>query len=84
LEITEEHKVILRRLYFDGVIGERHTSVVHLKKGIPPKYRNSIDKSIKDLYRYGYLVPKKTSYGEQVSLNKHMIPEIEGILGIEP
>ena len=84
MEIREEHKVILRRLYLDEIIGEKHTSVTHLKKGLPPKYQKSIDKAIRDLYRYGYLVRKKTSYGEQVSLNTNMIPQIEGILGVEP
>jgi len=84
LEVRDEHRHVLRRLYNYGYIGERHTSIVSLKKSAPPKYQNSIDKAIKDLYRYGYLVRKKTSYGEQVSLNKNMIPEIEGIIGPEP
>jgi hypothetical protein len=82
--LQEEHRIILRRLYFDGRINERHTSVVHLKKGIPQKYQNSIDKAIKELFKNGYLVIKKTGHGDHVSLNKNMIPQIEQILGITP
>ncbi len=84
LQVRDEHRYVLRRLYYYGMIGEKHTSVVHLKKGAPPKYQNSIDKAIKELFKNGYLVPKKTGYGLQVSLNKNMIPEIEEIIGPEP
>jgi uncharacterized NAD(P)/FAD-binding protein YdhS len=83
LEVRGEHKVVLRRLYFDRRIGERHTSIVHLKKGLPPKFQKSVDKAIKDLIKNGYIVIKKTGYGIHVSLNVNMIPEIEGILGID-
>jgi hypothetical protein len=84
LEIEREHKFILRRLYTDQRIGERHTSIVHIKKGAPSEYHRSIDKAAKDLIRKGYIVLKTTGYGMQVSLNKNMIPEIEQILEIEP
>ena len=84
MEVREEHRFVLRRLYNYGYIGERHTSIVNLRKGAPSKFQNSIDKAIKDLYKFGYLVRKKAGYGEQVSLNKNMIPQIEEIIGPEP
>jgi hypothetical protein len=84
LKIEREHKYILRKLYLDRIIGEKHTSIVYLTKGAPPKFQRSIGKAAEDLIRKGFVVKKTTSYGMQVSLNVKMIPEIEQILGISP
>jgi hypothetical protein len=81
-DIEDEHKIILRKLYMDKRIGERHTSIVNLRKGVPPRFQRSIERAIKDLIKWGFIVKKITGYGMQVSLNVNMIPEIERILEI--
>lgn len=68
----------------DGYIGEKHTSIIHLKKGAPPEFQKTIEKAGKELIRKGYIVIKKTGYGDHVSLNINMLHEIEQILGIDP
>ena len=82
MKIEREHKYILRKLYMDKIIGEKHTSIVYLTKGAPPEFQRSISKAAKELIRKGYIVMKTTSYGMQVSLNIEMKPEIEQILEI--
>jgi len=73
-------KAILRKMYFDKVIGGRHTAVENLKKGFPSHERGNVDNGVKQLIREGFVIKKTTSYGLQVSLNPNMIPEIERIL----
>jgi len=69
-------------MYFDKIIGGKHTAVEHLKKGFPSHVRGEVDDQVKQLIRDGFILPKTTRYGLQVSLNPRMIPEIERILGI--
>jgi hypothetical protein len=67
-------------MYLDKVIGGRHTAVANLKKGFPSHVRGEVDDEVKSLIRTGFILPKTTSYGLHVSINPHMIPEIERIL----
>ncbi|MEM2141611.1 hypothetical protein [Nitrososphaera sp.] len=73
---------ILRRLYNDNKIGGSHTAIENLKKGVPSHMRGMVEKQAKELIKLGYILPKPTSYGLQVSLNPRMIPDIERLLGI--
>jgi len=73
-------KAILRKMYFDKIIGGKHTAIENLKKGFPSHVKGDVDDEVKELIRVGYILPKTTSYGLQVSLNPKMIPEIERIL----
>jgi len=75
-------KAILRKMYFDRIIGGKHTAIENLKKGFPSHVRGDVDDEVKELIKDGLILPKVTSYGLQVSLNPRMIPEIERILGI--
>ncbi len=75
-------KAILRKMYFDKMIGGKHTAIENLKKGFPSHLRGDVDDEVKELIRGGFILPKTTSYGLQVSLNLVMIPEIERVLGI--
>ncbi len=75
-------KAILRKMYFDKMIGGKHTAIENLKKGFPSHLRGDVDDEVKELIRDGFILPKTTSYGLQVSLNPVMIPEIERVLGI--
>jgi hypothetical protein len=66
----------------DKKIGESHTAVENLKKGVPSHMRGEIEDSIKELTKAGFILKKPTTYGLQVSLNPNLIPEVERILGI--
>ncbi len=80
--LNATQKAILRKMYFDKIIGGKHTAIEHLKKGFPSHLRGDVDDEVKGLIRNGFILPKTTSYGLQVSLNPRMIPEIERILEI--
>lgn len=75
-------KTIVRKMYLDKIIGGKHTAVENLKKGFPSHLRGDVDDEIKELIKDGFILPKITNYGLQVSLNPRMILEIERILGI--
>lgn len=49
-------------------------------KGLPKHVRGEAKKALKSLIKKGYILPKPTSYGLQVSLNPRMIGEIQRIL----
>lgn len=70
-------------MYLDKIIGGKHTAVENLKKGFPSHRKGDVDDEVKELIRAGFILPKITNYGLQVSLNPRMIPEIERILAIE-
>ncbi|MFY3740507.1 MAG: hypothetical protein HMLIMOIP_000946 [Candidatus Nitrosomirales archaeon] len=69
-------------MYLDKIIGGKHTAIENLKKGFPSHLRGDVDDEVKELIRNGFIIPKTTSYGLQVSLNPRMIAEIERILEI--
>ena len=73
-------KIILRKLYRRRVIGGRHTAVEHLTKGLPRHAAGAAKETIKELIKEGFILPKKTSYGLQVSLNPEKIEEIYKII----
>jgi hypothetical protein len=75
-------KNVLRRMYIAGIIGGKHTAIESLKRGVPSHVRGDIDSEVKDLIKAGFILPKPTSYGLQISLNPRMIPEIERILEV--
>lgn len=78
--MSATRKAILRKMYFDKIIGGRHTAVENLKKGFPSHARGEVDGEVKELIKNGFILRKITNYGLQVSLNPEMIPEIERIL----
>lgn len=69
-------------MYLDKIIGGKHTAIENLKKGFPSHIRGDVEDEVKELIREGFILPKRTNYGLQVSLNPRIIPEIERILGI--
>jgi hypothetical protein len=74
-------RAVLEKLYKLRYIGSRHTPEDNVIKGFPKHARKDIRKAVKALIREGYIIPKPTSYGLEVSLNPRMIAEIRGILG---
>ena len=80
---TEIEKKILLKMFYSRFIGERHTSEDNIPKGFPMTEICNVKKALKNLKRQGYIVPKTTSYGMEVSLAANRISEIRKILGIE-
>ncbi len=69
-------RAVLEKLYKRRYIGGRHTSEDNVTKGFPKHARKDVKKAMKVLIKEGYIVPKPTSYGLEVSLNPRMIAEI--------
>ena len=73
-------KFILEKMFRLGCIGGKHTSEDNIPKGLPKNLHGDAKKALKNLIRQGYVIPKTTSYGLQVSLNSKRIAEIKQIL----
>lgn len=76
-------RAVLEKLYKLRYIGGRHTSKDNVIKGFPKHARKDIRKAVKVLIKEGYILPKPTSYGLEVSLNPRMIADIRRILKID-
>ena len=75
-------KALLGKLYKLRYIGGRHTSEDNTVKGFPKHERGNLKKALKELIKAGYIIPKPTSYGLEVSINPRMIGEIRKILEV--
>ncbi len=80
VNLTDTEVAILKKLYNHNFIGEKHTSEDNVPKGFPKHLCGNIKKALKNLIREGYITPKITSYGLEVSLNPRKIEEIKKIL----
>jgi hypothetical protein len=74
IEANEKH--ILETLLNKRIIGEKHTAADNAVKCLPKDIRGDGKKALKKLIRDGYILPKTTSYGLEVSLNPRRIQEI--------
>jgi len=72
--------VILQKMYEHNLIGEKHTSEDNIPKGFPKHLRGDVKKALDKLIRKGYVLPKITSYGLEVSLNPRQIAEIRKLI----
>ena len=77
-------KFILEKMFRHGYVGGKHTSEDNIPKGLPKNAHGDVTKALKNLIRQGYIIPKNTSYGLQVSLNSKRIAEIKQILEAWP
>ena len=77
---TKVERLILEKMLRHGYIGGKHTSAANLPKGLPRDMHGDAKKAVKNLIRQGYIVPKITGYGLEVSLNSGRINEIKQIL----
>ena len=68
---------ILRKMYFYGYIGGKHTSVDNLQKSFQKHERGDVKEAVKVLIKANLIIPKSTGYGQHCSLNPRMIDEIE-------
>jgi len=78
--LTDTEKAILAKMLRHGYIGGKHTSEDNIPKGLPRHIRGQVKKALKNLIRVGYIIPKTTSYGMEVSLDPHRIEEISELL----
>ena len=79
---TTIEKTILTKMYRHGYIGGKHTSEDNIPKGLPKHVHGEVKKALKNLIRQGYIIPKVTSYGLEVSLDSARISEIKQILEV--
>jgi len=83
MKLTPLEVALLRKMYTHNFIGAKHTSTDNIPKGFPKHQRGEIKKALRNLTRQGYVIPKITSYGMEVSLNPRRITEIRQILSSE-
>ncbi|RLI27748.1 hypothetical protein DRO58_03645 [Candidatus Bathyarchaeota archaeon] len=77
---TLVEKKILEKMFYDRLIGARHTSADNIPKGFPKHLRGEARKALRSLIRKGLVVAKPTSYGLEVSLNPKRLEEIIEII----
>jgi lipid II:glycine glycyltransferase (peptidoglycan interpeptide bridge formation enzyme) len=80
MKLTRTEIDVLEKLYNHNFIGGKHTSEDNVPKSFPKHLRGNIKKALKNLIRNGYVTPKMTSYGLEVSLNPRKMEEIKKIL----
>jgi hypothetical protein len=81
-EITDEQirADILHKLHRKRKWGGNHTAAQNLYKWCDQRYANRYKDAVKDLVSEGFLIPKPTHYGLQVSLNPRRRLEILQII----
>ena len=82
MKLTRTEIDVLEKLYNHNVIGGKHTSEDNVPKSFPKHLRGDVKKALKSLIKQGYVTPKITSYGLEVSLNPRRIEEIKRLLSI--
>ncbi|MCW4003792.1 MAG: hypothetical protein NWE95_07770 [Candidatus Bathyarchaeota archaeon] len=80
MNATRLEIAILQKMYEHNLIGEKHTSEDNIPKGFPKHLRGDVKKALDKLIRKGYVLPKITSYGLEVSLNPRRIAEIRKLI----
>ena len=83
MDFSDDDKVkatILYHLRRKKVVGGVHTPFDTLRRGFPSHLGKAVEKVAQVLIRHGFLVPKPTNYGLQVSLNKEKLEEIEDFI----
>lgn len=76
----ESHKTVLRRLWNLKCIGGKHTSRENTLRGFQKSKRGKGTDAINELIRRNLIIPKSTSYGEQIALNPRLIRDIRQII----
>jgi len=82
MDDSELKAIILRKMLMHRWIGGKHTAIENIPKGFPMHVRKDVARITQDLIREGFIIPKPTSYGEQVSLNVQKVYEAKKIAGI--
>ena len=76
----EHQKTILRRLWNIKCIGGKHTSRENTLRAFPKSKRDKGKTAIDELIRRNLIIPKPTTYREQIALNSRLIRDIRQII----
>lgn len=71
---------VLHKLARHGWWGAKHTSIDNVPKGAPKHAWSRIKETVKLLIKEGYIIPKPTGYGLEISLNFNKKEEIFRII----
>ena len=83
MEIKNEAQIKATMLYHlrrKRIIGAKHTHYDTLKFGFQSHLGKEVKKIADELIKQGFIIPKPTSYGLQVSLNNIRLKEIEDFI----
>ncbi|MCK4319824.1 hypothetical protein KAW38_04615 [Candidatus Micrarchaeota archaeon] len=69
------HKLAKRRKW-----GESHTAFENVIKGVPSHLKGKLKELAEELIKEGFIVPKPTNYGLQISLNVERSEVIKSII----
>ena len=69
---------ILHKLTRAGKFQASHTAIENLQNGFPKDLVGKVKEMIAELKKEGLLLPKRTNYGEQISIN---LQKKEKVLG---
>jgi hypothetical protein len=72
--------MILHKLSKKRKWGESHTAIENVSKGVPSHLKGKLKELAEELIKEGFIVPKPTSYGLQISLNVERSEEIKLII----
>ncbi len=76
----ELRAMLLHKLAKRHKWGESHTAFDLVCKGVPPHLKGTMKEIADGLIKDGFLIPKPTSYGLQISLNVARSEEIKTII----
>lgn len=71
---------ILHRLAKKRKWGESHTAFENVAKGVPSHLKGKLKELAEELIKEGFITPKPTGYGLQISLNVAKSEEIKSII----
>ena len=72
--------MILHKLAKKRKWGESHTAFENVAKGVPPHFKGKLKELAEELIKDGFITPKPTGYGLQISLNVAKSEEIKSII----
>ena len=71
--------MILHKLAKKRKWDESHTAFENVAKGVPPHLKGKLKDLAQELMKEGFIIPKPTGYGLQISLNVSRSEEIKSI-----
>lgn len=80
---SDTEKALLRRMFYDRIIGGRHHGERELCRGFPKGFAGDVPSALKKFVKDGLVMQHPTIYGKQYSLNPRAIKEIKEIIGDE-
>ncbi len=77
---NELKAMVLHKLAKKRKWGESHTAFENVAKGVPPHLKGELKDAAEELIKEGFIRPKPTGYGLQISLNVERSEEIKAII----